>query len=109
MFSGEESWKMTETEKVVAIIKEVECWRLGYWDGCCCSEFSVRSVNVDIACGKGREKAVRISGGADHDAETLKPIMAEVMRQVEEQSGRGPGFAQYINEVRIDGGLIGER
>lgn len=31
MFSAPESWKMSETEKVVAIIKEVECWRLGNW------------------------------------------------------------------------------
>lgn len=92
---------MDETEKVVAIIKEVGCSRLGNWDGCCCSHFSIRNVDVEISCGKGREQAVWISSRSQDydDKELLKPIMAEVIRQVTEQSGRGGAFAQYIKEA----------
>lgn len=98
VFSAPESWVMTETEKVVAIVRKVGCWRLGNWDGCCCSRFSVRNVDVEISCGKGREQAVWVSSKSlDYiDAAFLKPIMAEVIRQVTEQSGRGGVFAEYV-------------
>ncbi len=98
MFNAPEAWTMTESEKVVALIKEIECWRLGNWDGCCCSRFSLRNVDVDISCGKGGEQAVWVScPSLDYgDIELLRPIMDEVIRQVTEQSGRGAKFAQYI-------------
>ena len=106
MFTAEESWKMTEPDKVVALIREVECWRLGNWDGCVCSHFSIRNVNVDISCGKGRDQAVWMYSGSldywdgvsanDCDAEMLAPIMDEVIRQLAEQSGRGGTFARYF-------------
>lgn len=89
---------MSEPEKVVAIISEVQCRKLGNWDGCCCSNFSIRNVNVDISCGKGREQAVWVSSasGDYEDQSLLKPIMAEVIRQVTEQSARRGTFAQYF-------------
>lgn len=99
MFTAEQSWKMSETEKVVAIIRDVECWRLGNWDGCCCSDFTIRNVEVDISCGKGGEKAVKVSSrsGDYAEKENLRPILAEVLRQVSEQSSRAGAFAGYLN------------
>jgi hypothetical protein len=99
-FSAEQSWKMSEPEKVVALIVEVRCWRLGNWDGCCCSRFSVRNVDVDISCGKGREQAVWIcSSSMDYDDKSLlKPIMKEVIKQLKESSGRGGSFKQYFDK-----------
>jgi hypothetical protein len=108
-FTVKESWRMTEPEMVVAIIREIGCWRLGNWCGCCCSRFSVRNVDVDISCGKGREQAVWISSQSmDYeDKELLKPIMAEVIRQVTEQSGRSGSFVEYFDAWRaaIDAAL----
>ena len=98
MFTCEQSWGMTETERVVSLIKEIECWRLGNWDGCCCSRFSIRNVDIEIACGKGSEQAVTISSPSlDYRGESdFALIMAEVVRQVTEQSGRGGHFKQII-------------
>lgn len=103
LYSDRQSWKMSETDKVVSIIKDVQCWRLGKWDGCCCSHFSIREVEVDIACGKGKEQSVTVrSGSSDFpDENSLRPIMDEVIRQVTEQSGRSGEFKQIIV---VDGG-----
>ena len=108
MFDTPQSWKMSEPEKIVAIIKEVECWRLGNWGGCCCSHFSIRNVDIDISCGKGREQAVWIGSPSmdywngvsknGNDENLLRPIMEEVVRQLTEQSGRGGTFAQYFHK-----------
>lgn len=94
------SWPVSEPERVAALIREIQCWRLGNWDGCCCSRFSLRNVDVDISCGKGREQAVWVSSPSmDYDGEKdLRPIMDEVVRQLNEQSGRLPQFAQYFKE-----------
>lgn len=101
IFTVEQSWKMTEPEKVVSLIRLLECWRLGNWDGCCCSRFSIRGVDVDISCGKGGQQAVWVSSPSlDYmDKELLRPIMDEVIRQVTEQSGRGGSFAQFLGEA----------
>lgn len=98
MFTVEQSWKMTETEMVVALIKELGCWRLGNWDGCCCSNFSVRNVDVNISCGKGSEQGVWIkSVSGDYDnIELLRPIMEEVVRQCDEQAARAAPFVGHI-------------
>ena len=92
---------MQEPEKVLAIIKELGIWRLGNCDGCMCSSFSLRNVHVDISCGKGPDRAVRVyshSGdyeSGDHDA-LLRPIAEEVKRQLEESGdGRGPAQIYY--------------
>jgi hypothetical protein len=85
----------------VALVREIKCWHLGNWDGCCCSQFSIRNVNVDISCGKGGEQAIRVwSNSMDYQDEAdLRPIMDEVARQVAEGSGRGGVFAQYFCEA----------
>lgn len=100
MLTAEESWDMTEPQIVVALIREVECWRLGNWDGCCCSSFEIRNVRVDISCGKGREQAVWVSSESLDYPQGLNPIMDEVIRQLTEQSGRGGSFARYFEPCR---------
>ena len=98
LYSVERSWGMSEPEKVVALIRSVQCWRLGDWDGCVCSGFSVRNVDVDISFGKGREQAVWVSSTSMNyeNAELLRPIMDEVVGQLRKQSWRGGEFAQYF-------------
>lgn len=99
MFSTEESWKMREPEKVLAILKEVGVWRLAHWDGCTCTHFNVRHVDVDVSCGKGRDRGLWISSKSlDYwdgksngcDENLLRPIAEEVARQIQESDGRGP-------------------
>lgn len=101
MFDVEQSWKMDEPEKVVAIIKEVGVWRLANWDGCICSRFSIRNVDVDISCGKGSDRGIRIDSPSmdywnedtadDCDEKLLRPIAEEVKRQIENGGDhRGP-------------------
>jgi hypothetical protein len=82
---------------VVALIRDVGIQRLGLWDGCPCSSFSVRNVDVDISCGRGRVIGVWISSkSCDYmDTENLKPIGEEVARQLEEESSRGPFPIHY--------------
>lgn len=93
MFTAEESWKMSEPEMVTAIIKEIGIWRLGHCDGCMCCSFALRNVNIDVHCGKGQERAVRVysSSGdySDNHDEMLKPIAEEVQRQVKAADARG--------------------
>lgn len=94
MFTAKESWKMSEPEKVMALIKEIGVWRLGNCDGCMCSHFALRNVTVDISCGKGTDRAVRVySASGDYDVdhdELLRPIAEEVRQQVENSDNRGP-------------------
>jgi len=107
IFSPEESWTMSEPQKVAALIREVGLWRLGNWDGCCCSRFSIRNVDVDISCGKGRDQGVWLSSNSldywkegttdGNDEELLRPIMEEIIRQLIAQSSRGGNFAQHFH------------
>lgn len=98
MFTIEESWKMSEPEKVVAILKEVGVWRLANWDGCICSRFSIRNVDVKISCGKGQKRGVWVSSPSmtycSHenwgDGLSLEPIAEEMQRQMQECDLRGP-------------------
>lgn len=98
MFTAEESWKMSEPEKVVAILKEAGVWRLANWDGCICSRFSVRNVDVDISCGKGGDRGVWVSSPSlDYmphdnwgDGNSLEPIADEIRKQMTGCDHRGP-------------------
>jgi hypothetical protein len=97
MFTVEESWKMSEPEKVLALIRELGCWRLGNRDGCCCCNFSIRNVDVRISCGKGGEQGVWVgSGSTDYNADLLKPIMEEVVRQCDEECARAAPFIGHV-------------
>lgn len=104
MYTREEGWKMSEPEKVLAIIKELGVWVLGNWDGCCCSKFSIRNVDVDIACGKGRNQGVYVSSDSmDYlnqdlimDEDLLRPIAEEVAKQCDEHAWRSKKFEYHI-------------
>ena len=105
MFDVKESCKMSETEKVVTIIKEVQCWRLGNWDGCVCSNFSIRNVDIEISCGKSAaEQAVKISSRSmDYLEESaLRPIADEVFAQVTEQANRSRPFKVIILSAKSE-------
>lgn len=97
LYDNKELWRMSEPNRVVAIIQDVGLWNLGNWDGCCCSHFSIRNVDIDISCGKGREQAVWVSSRSmDYDEPLLlEPIMKEVVYQLERDSNRGGTFAEY--------------
>jgi hypothetical protein len=105
MFDTEQSWKMTEPEKVLAIVREVGVWRLGNWDGCVCSSFSIRNVDVDISCGKGRDQGVWISSPSYeyNDREQLRPIAVEIVRQLDEQANRAAPFKWYFGPWKLKG------
>jgi hypothetical protein len=91
------------TKAVVDLVKEVGVSRLVGYDGCFCGQFEVRSVKVDIACGKGRDRAIWIWSHNDDfydseyklDTEALRPIAEEVAKQVEEADCRGPLPVHY--------------
>lgn len=86
------------TKAVVDLVREIGVSRLIGYDGCYCGQFEVRRVKVDIACGKGRDRAIWIWSHSDDfcnseykpDEENLRPIAEEVARQVEESDWRGP-------------------
>ncbi len=86
--------------KVVALLKENKLWRLANWDGCCCGNFKIRDVEIDVSCGKGRAQAVWISSNSINyeDKRLLHPIMEEVISQLLEDSGRSGDFAEYFEE-----------
>lgn len=104
MFDTLQSWKMTETEKVVALIKEIGCGRLGNWDGCVCSGFEIRDVTVDISCGKGTPQAIRVySRSMDYSGDAhFRPIADEVRRQIIEQSNRGGDWPIFFGPWKKD-------
>lgn len=96
--------RSTPQDEVVDLIRGVGVHRLGYFDGCPCSSFSVLGVEVDISCGRGRKKGVWIvARSSDYwDFETggmdlgmLRPIGEEVARQLDQLSNRGPFEVHY--------------
>lgn len=97
----------SEEELVLELIKEVGIKRLGNWDGCACSWFSVRNVNVDISCGKGGDRGIWVhSRSMDYDdSELLRPIAEEVKCQVEQSDRRGP-IQFYLHEWHARGSNI---
>lgn len=110
MFTAKQSWKMIEPNKVIALIRELEVWRLGNCDGCMCCRFSLRNVDIDVDCGKGSERGVTISspsldyydGVSENGSDTrmLRPIAEEVARQVEESDGRGPCPVRFDKDTK---------
>lgn len=102
LFTAEESWQMSEPEKVVAIIKECGLWMLGNWDGCCCSNFKIRNVEIDISCGKGRDQGIWVSSySMDYDDKSLlRQIADEVLRQLRESSNRVDRWAVHFEPYK---------
>ena len=87
----EEWWRASEPERVVAVLRDVGMWRLANHDGCTCGSASIRNVDIDVSCGKGRPRGIWVSSGSmDYeDKEDLRPIAEEVQRQIQESDHRG--------------------
>jgi hypothetical protein len=103
LFSIHESWEMSEPSKVIAIIRDVGCWRLGHWDGCCCSHFSVRDVTIEISCGKGREQGVWVYSAHSFyagrtDDFDLQGIADVVLDELRRGSGQRDNWTVYLGE-----------
>lgn len=83
---------------VIDLLREVRVGRLGGFDGCTCCHFKVLDVDIDVACGKGRNRGIWVfSHSMDfYDSEykpredMLRPIAEEVAKQVQEADSRGP-------------------
>jgi hypothetical protein len=95
----QEWWRTPEPQRVLQLMREIGVWRLGNCDGCMCTSFSIRYVDIDVSCGKGRERGVWVSSGSmDYsDTDLLQPIAEEIRRQIEEADGRGP-MAVHLHE-----------
>jgi hypothetical protein len=94
MFTIEQSWGMSEQQKVLAIVRKLGLWRLGNLDGCCCCSFQIRNISVEVSCGscgKGMDRGVRVSSKSMDftRSEQLLLVAEEVKRQLEECDGRG--------------------
>jgi hypothetical protein len=104
-------WNTPEHQRVVEVISDAEVARLANFDGCICSRFSVRNVDIEIGCGKGGKRGVFISSPSldywdgesadDCDPELLRPIAEEIVRQLAggDWDGRGP-LPIFYNEQR---------
>lgn len=91
-FDYSKEWPKSEVQRVLDVLREVGVHRLGNLDGCLCSHFSIRNVNVSITCGKGGARGIKVgSGSMDYDnEEELRPIAEEVRRQCDHlHDGRG--------------------
>jgi hypothetical protein len=87
-------WGKTEPQRVTDLIREVGLHRLGNLDGCICCNFSIRNVDVEISCGKGGERGIKVSSASmdyENGTSELKTIADEVHRQaLLLEDGRGP-------------------
>lgn len=86
-------WIDREVQDIVDLVREVGVYRLCSRDGCTCGGFTVRNVEVEVSCGKGFDRGVRVfSNHFDYHGreDSLLPVAREVARQVEEDDGRGP-------------------
>jgi hypothetical protein len=85
---------LNEPGRVDLLISAIGCSRLGNWDGCVCSQFSIRNVDVEIACGKGsKPQGVRVSSthGDYTDRAMLEMIADTIVEQLEASCSRsGP-------------------
>ena len=85
---------LNEPCRVDLLISAIGCSRLGNWDGCVCCKFSIRNVDVEIACGKGaKPQGVRVSTThMDYTNRAMLEMIAEtIVAQLEASSSRsGP-------------------
>ena len=88
-------WKNPDIDHVLGLIKDQSIYQFSATDGCMCGGFELKEIHVDISCGKGLPRVVRVwsnSGdyGYEEEQEVLfKDIEEEVRRQVMEADGRG--------------------
>lgn len=73
---------------VLDLIESVGVYTLISNDGCACGSFSVHGVAVDVSCGRGGDRAIRVFRTMADCEEDLEPIAAEVKRQIDASYGR---------------------
>jgi hypothetical protein len=94
-FDYSTEWSKSEPQRVMDVIREVGVHRLANLDGCICSDFSIRNVEVEIRCGKSSApRGIRVSSQWREymsGAVELRVIADEVVRQlIKLYDGRGP-------------------
>lgn len=85
-----EHWqRLSEPERVAYLIREIGPGYLGHFDGCICSRFSIRYVDVEISCGSNGERGVWV--GSDYQSpEDFAPIMEALREAMTGKDLRGP-------------------
>lgn len=97
-------WYTPEPQRVLEVLKEVGIHRLANFDGCLCGCFAIRNVKIEISCGKGADRGIKISSRSmDYpaSAEELEKVLCEVGNEVQRQiddlhDGRGPIPVHYL-------------
>lgn len=96
-------WGKSEPQRLLNLIREIGIHRLAAFDGCLCGSFEIRNVEIDISCGKGRDRGIWISSRSlayPPSEGDLKQILYEVGKEVQRQiialnDGRGPITVHY--------------
>lgn len=101
MIPKEEWWKLSESERVSYLIREVGPSRLGNFNGCICSSFSIRNVDFDLSCGKGGgpRGIVITSCSMDYREEADYHPIIEALQEIEFDY-RGPIEIRVVDEGR---------
>lgn len=102
-FDYSTEWPKSEPQRVLDVIKEMGIHRLANLDGCICSGFEIRNVEIDISCGRGRDRGCWVSSRSmdypEDEVELAKILAAvgeEVRRQIDDlHDGRGPMSVHY--------------
>lgn len=103
-------WDKSEPQRVFDVIKEIGIHRLANLDGCICSSFEIRNVEINISCGKGGDRGCWISSRSiDYPesevelAKVLGDVGAEVLRQIDNlHDGRGPMPLHYCEHSKAE-------
>lgn len=83
---------MAEVDSVLALIRDTGLHQLGDLEGCVCCSFNVRNIAVEVSCGKGTPRGIRVwhdevtrDGISKEDADEafLRSVGEEVARQAE--------------------------
>lgn len=68
---------------------KIGLYSLVWNDGCACGGFDIQGIGVDISCGRGAERAIRVYRTSDLvQRQQLEDVAAEVKRQVDDAYGR---------------------
>lgn len=73
-------WIDREVGLVVDLIRQVGVSMLCSRDGCTCGGFAVRNIEVEISCGKGEDRGVRVFS-KHFDYEGLQDRLLPVARE----------------------------
>ena len=86
---------------VLEIIKTIGLYSLVSNDGCPCGNFSIQGVGVDISCGRGGERAIRLYRTLDIPKVDLHALAEEIKKQADDAYGRDlPVFFETFQDSR---------